>query len=210
MNRMNRMNREPGTIRREGANRMQGSLKHGVQHSAQLGATHKVLRGVARMASIGLLVVLGACAGPPTRSSATGSVPQPTLAQERERLAGLFDGTPVVLEIDRDGSLRAEVPLRFCFEPARAVVKPPLAALLDRLAGSPATRGGVWSVAAPGDPASKGTTLANERAASVRDYLVGHGADALRVSVSVAPAVGTPSAVVRVIVTVPSGKTAPR
>jgi hypothetical protein len=41
-----------------------------------------------------------------------------TLVQERQRLADLFDGTPVVLAIDRDGSLRAEVPLRFCFEPA--------------------------------------------------------------------------------------------
>ncbi len=158
------------------------------------------------MAAIGLIALLGACAGPSTRSSASGQAPKPTLAQERQRLADLFDGTPVVLAIDRDGSLRAEVPLRFCFEPARAVVKPPLAALLDRLAGSPATKGGTWSVAAPGDPTSKGTKLANERAASVRDYLVGHGADALRVSVSAAPSVGNPAAMVRVIVAVPSGK----
>lgn len=188
------MNRNPAIVVGEGASR----------------APHKTVRWVGRSVSIGLLVVLGACAGPSTRPSASASALKPTLAQERERLAGLFDGTPVVLAIDRDGSLRAEVPLRFCFEPARAAVKPPLAALLDRLAASLATREGAWSIAAPGDPASKGTALAAERAASVRDYLVGHGADALRVSVSVAPSVGTPSAVVRVVVTAPSGKAAPR
>ena len=39
-------------------------------------------------------------------------------------------------------------------------------------------------VAAPGDPKSKGNSLALERAASTRDYLVGRGADPLRFSVS--------------------------
>lgn len=159
-----------------------------------------------RIAAIGVIILLGACASPSTRFSASAPAPKPTLAQERQRLAELFDGTPVVLAIDRDGSLRAEVPLRFCFEPARAVVKPPLAALLDRLAGSRATQGATWSVAAPGDPTSKGTALAAERAASVRDYLVGHGADALRVAVSTLSTSGTPTAVVRVVVVVPSGK----
>ena len=202
MNRMNSMNRHPETVVCASASRLPYSVPDSVQHSC--------LCWVGHIVSIGLLIVLGACASPSPRSSAPASAPQPTLEQERERLAGLFDGTPVVLAIDRDGSLRAEVPLRFCFEPARAVVKPPLAALLDRLAGSPATRGGVWSVAAPGDPASKGSTLANERAASVRDYLVGHGADALRVTVSSTAAVGNPTAVVRVVVAVPGGKTVPR
>ncbi len=184
------MNREPSTV---GAGR-------------ERQARTQCLRWVGRIASIGLVVLLGACAGPSTRSTGSAQAPKPTLAQERERLAGLFDGTPVVLALDRDGSLRAEVPLRFCFEPARAVVKPPLAALLDRLAGSRATQGATWSVAAPGDPTSKGTALAAERAASVRDYLVGHGADALRVAVSTLSTSGTPTAVVRVVVVVPSGK----
>lgn len=188
------MNREPSNV--------EGGRAHRTHTSYP--------RWARRMAAIGLIALLGACASPSTRSLSSAQAPKPTLAQERQRLADLFDGTPVVLAIDRDGSLRAEVPLRFCFEPARAVVKPPLAALLDRLAGSRATQGGTWSVAAPGDPASKGTTLAAERADSVRDYLVGHGADALRVAVSVAPAVGNPSAVVRVVVAAPSGKTSPR
>ena len=165
-------------------------------------------RWVCRIASIGLLLVLGACAGPSPRPSTPA--PQPTLAQERERLAGLFDGTPVVLAIDRDGSLRAEVPLRFCFEPSGAVVKPPLAALLDRLAASPATRGGAWSVAAPGDPTSKDTALATQRAASVRDHLVSRGAAASKVVVVSLGWSGGPTTVVRVTVAAPSGKAAPR
>ena len=154
------------------------------------------------VAVLAVVMQLVACAGLPGASSA-GQVPRPTLAQERQRLAALFEGTPVVLASDRDGSLRAEVPLRYCFDPARAVVKPPLVALLERLAHSPATRGGMWSVAAPGDPGSKGTALAGERAASVRDYLVGHGADAARVAALDLRGSSPSAPVVRVVVSVP-------
>lgn len=153
---------------------------------------------------------LVACAGLPGASSTAAQAPRPTLAQEQQRLAALFDGTPVVLAMDREGSLRAEVPLRFCFDPARSVVKPPLAALLERLARSPATRGGTWSVAAPGDPGSKGTALAGERAASVRDFLVGNGADAARVTALDARASGLSDLLVRVVVSAPSNAAAPR
>ncbi len=164
-----------------------------------------------RSVLVGGLMVLGACGTPPalTPPPAAAPKPKPTLAQERQRIADLFEGTPVVLEIDRDGSLRAEVPLRFCFDPARAIVKAPLAALLDRLAGSPATRGGSWSVAAPGDPKSKGNTLALERAASARDYLVGRGADAARFSVSALGA-GNDVPGIRVVVKVPPAAAAAR
>lgn len=164
-------------------------------------------RWLARLALLGVVAVLAACATSPSpRSSGGASSLPPTLAQERQRLADLFDGTPVVLVIDRDGSLRAEVPLRFCFEPARAVVKPPLAALLDRLADSPATRGGSWIVAAPGDPTSKDAALATQRARSVRDHLVGRGAAASKVAVGSLGWSGGPSTVVRVVVSVPSAK----
>lgn len=152
---------------------------------------------------IAAATLLGACGTSPTSTApAKGdSAPRPTLAQERQRIADLFQGTPVTLAIDGDGSLRAEVPLKFSFDAGRAVVKPPLGALLDRLAGSPATRGGAWFVAAPGDPKSKGNALALERAASTRDYLVGRGADPLRFSVS-ALAGGGDAAVIRVTVKV--------
>ncbi len=178
--------------------------------TAECCAHDPLRRWAGHIVALGLTALLVACASPSTRSVGSVSSPRPTLAQERQRLADLFDGTPVVLAIDRDGSLRAEVPLRFCFEPARAVVRPPLAALLERMAASPATRGGMWMVAAPGDPASKSNTLARERAASVRDYLVGHGAQAANVAIGTPGSSSVPPSVVRVIVTVPSGKPAPR
>lgn len=160
---------------------------------------------------IATAALLGACGTSPTSTvpAKGASAPRPTLAQERQRIADLFQGTPVTLAIDGDGSLRAEVPLKFSFDAGRAVVKPPLGALLDRLAGSPATRGGSWVVAAPGDPKSKGNTLALERAASTRDYLVGRGADRLRFSVS-ALAGGGDAAVIRVTVKVPPAAAATR
>ena len=181
-----------------------------VFRSAECSAHDPLRRWAGRIVTLGLIALLTACASPSIRSVGSVSAPRPTLVQERQRLADLFDGTPVVLAIDRDGSLRAEVPLRFCFEPARAVVKPPLAALLERLAASPATRGGTWLVAAPGDPASKGSTLASERAASVRDYLVGHGAQAANVAVAALVSSGGQTTVVRVVVSAPSGKAASR
>ena len=150
---------------------------------------------------IATAALLGACGTSPTSTvpAKGASAPRPTLAQERQRIGDLFQGTPVTLAIDGDGSLRAEVPLKFSFDAGRAVVKPPLGALLDRLAGSPATRGGSWVVAAPGDPKSKGNSLALERAASTRDYLVGRGADPLRFSVS-ALGQGGDAPLIRVVV----------
>lgn len=160
---------------------------------------------------IATAALLGACGTSPTSTvpAKGASAPRPTLAQERQRIGDLFQGTPVTLAIDGDGSLRAEVPLKFSFDAGRAVVKPPLGALLDRLVGSPATRGGSWVVAAPGDPKSTGNTLALERAASTRDYLVGRGADRLRFSVS-ALAGGGDAAVIRVTVKVPPAAAATR
>ena len=152
---------------------------------------------------IGVAACLGACGTTPTSSasaSAKGAAsPRPTLAQERQRIGDLFQGTPVTLAMDGSGDLRAEVPLKFSFDAGRAVVKPPLGALLDRLAGSPATRGSSWVVAAPGDPRSKGNALALERAASTRDYLVSRGADPLRFSLSSLGA-GGETAVIRIVV----------
>ena len=87
-----------------------------------------------------------------------------------------------------------------------AVALPPLAALLDRLAASPATRGGNWLVAAPGDPTSKDAALATQRAHSVRDHLVGQGAQASKVVIGSLGTSGGPTTVVRVIVAVPSAK----
>jgi outer membrane protein OmpA-like peptidoglycan-associated protein len=129
-------------------------------------------------------------ANPATKAAATKA----NLAIEKLRLAELFRGTPVLFVLQPDGSMRADVPLQFSFDAGRSVVKPPLAAVLDRIAAGQRDESTHVVVHAPGDAAGK--ALAGERAASMRDHLVARGlADA---RVTVAPPAG--ATVVRVIV----------
>jgi len=122
----------------------------------------------------------GAPTTPPTPGAPVPEPPRPTLAAEQKRLAALFEGTPVVFAMQQDGSLRVEVPLRFSFDPGSSTVKPPLAAVLDRIATSQRRGSSRVLVVAPGDKRGKGITLGNDRAGSTRDYLVGHGIAATR------------------------------
>ena len=122
----------------------------------------------------------GAPTSPSTPGTPVPEPPRPTLAAEQKRLAALFEGTPVVFTMQHDGSLRVEVPLRFSFDPGSSTVKPPLAAVLDRLATSQRRGSSRVLVVAPGDKRGKGITLGNDRAGSTRDYLVGHGIAATR------------------------------
>ncbi|MGH8795535.1 MAG: hypothetical protein ACREXI_00635 [Caldimonas sp.] len=124
----------------------------------------------------------GSSAGAPAEAGATA--PKATLADEQRRLADLFRGTPVVFAMQDDGSLMVTVPLHFSFDRGRYAVKPPLGAVLDRIAKSQRTEATRLRVAAPADPRSKGLRLATERATSARDYMVGRGIDATRFSVS--------------------------
>ncbi len=141
-------------------------------------------------------------AGSPGPASASAPVPLPaptpaqprqTLASEQRRLAELFRGTPVAFTMQADGALRVTVPLQFCFDRAALVVKPPLAAVLDRLAKSQRDQTTRLRVAAAPDP-GKGTAadaLARRRADTARDYLVAQGIQANRLTVaSLAQAAG--------------------
>lgn len=101
--------------------------------------------------------------------------PRVTLASEQVRLAELFRGTPVSFTMQQDGSLRATVPRRFSFDAGGIKVKPPLAAVLDRLAKSQLPSTTRLRVSAPADPETRGPALARDRALSVRDYLMGQG-----------------------------------
>jgi len=144
------------------------------------------------------LSLLAACgstppvkSGPPSGSGASSGAgapvpepPRPSLAAEQQRLAALFDGTPVVFAMQPDGSLRVEVPLRFSFDPGSSTVKPPLGAVLDRIATSQRRGHSRLLVVAPGDKRGKGITLGNDRAGSARDYLVGRGISAVRFTLS--------------------------
>ena len=147
-----------------------------------------------RLAPFTTALLLGALAGCATQSPAPatpGPAPaaapapaHPTLAAEQRRLAALFRGTPVVFEMQRDGSLRVAVPLHFCFDRGAGTVKPPLAAVLDHLARSQRHESTRLRVAAAPDPGSRGHALARDRAESARDYLAARGIPAFRLSIA--------------------------
>ncbi len=143
---------------------------------------------------LALTLALGACSsvplggprspGPSAPGAPPPPAPLPTLATEQKRLGDLFADTPVAVERMADGRLRLHVPLRYSFDAGRAAVKPPLAALLDRLAtGLRLQPGFAVRINASGDARGAGTTqLARERAAAARDYLVLKGAPVTRFS----------------------------
>lgn len=112
--------------------------------------------------------------------SARNAAPQRvTLASEQLRLSELFRGTPVVFAMQSDGGLRVVVPLRYCFEPGSHAVKPPLAAVLDRLAKSQLNESTRLRVAAAGDAGASSATpalaLGRSRAQGTIDYLAAQG-----------------------------------
>ena len=132
------------------------------------------------------LALLAGCATPPTPPGAQGApspgappaaAGTPTIASEQQRLADEVRGTPVVVETTADGRLRVEVPLEFCFDRGSSAVKPPLAAVLRRIAtGLRKQPAFSVRVDAPTDAhGAGGEVFARDRAASVRDYLVARG-----------------------------------
>jgi len=128
-----------------------------------------------------LLALLAGCGTTP--STVPGApAPKVSLAAEQRRLADLFHGTPVVFQMQSDGSLRVEVPLRHSFDTGGSTVKPPLAAVLDRISKSQRGQATRLQVAAPGDAGAHNPLLARDRAASTRDYMVAHGVAATRFS----------------------------
>jgi hypothetical protein len=133
-----------------------------------------------------LIAVLAACGirPAPAGPALPAQSPPPSLGSEQRRLAALFEGTPVVFAMQRDGSLRVTVPLRYCFDRDQARVKRPLGAVLDRLARSQAATASTLRVATPSDPGAPGLELARERALATRDYLMGQRLAAARLQVA--------------------------
>lgn len=98
-----------------------------------------------------------------------------------------FRDTPVRIVEAEDGGLAVTVPREFSFNPGRSEVRPPLAAVLDKVAESlrrsPTLR--LSLLAAPGDGSARSVALALERARQVQRHLRSRG---------VAPArLGTPT-----------------
>lgn len=116
-----------------------------------------------------------------------------SLGAERQWLQSWFEGTPVRIVQQRDGAVSVEVPREFCFDGGQSKVKPPLAAVLDKVAQSllrtPKAR--LEWLAAPGDGAET-SPLAQQRAKQVRRYLLARGVPAVQIGT---PSVTTAAAV---------------
>ncbi|MFO1329121.1 MAG: hypothetical protein U1F56_17300 [Rubrivivax sp.] len=101
---------------------------------------------------------------------------------EQQWLQAWFKDTPVTIT-PRDGAaLEVEVPRAFCFDGGRTQVKPPLAAVLDKVAESlrRQARLRLALLAAPGD--AERPELALPRAAHVRQHLRGRGVPEARLA----------------------------
>jgi len=143
---------------------------------------------------LAVALLLGGCAsapppGPPTAQQRAGAVE--ALVTERQWLEAWFKGTPVRIAQRADGAIDIEVPREFCFDAGGDVIKPALAAVLDKLAESlrRAQFARVPLIAAPADPAAA-PALALQRAAQVRDALASRGIAQARLgnpAVAVAP-----------------------
>ena len=150
-----------------------------------------------------LAAALGGCSGVgPTRAPGTGSgagsgagatstaaaglSPEqraglPTaLAIERQWLLSWFKGSPVAIAQRADGAVTVDVPRQYCFDPGQNRIKPPLAAVLDKVAESLRRRPLVHlALAAPGDGRAD-VALGRDRAAQIQRYLRARGIGAER------------------------------
>jgi hypothetical protein len=146
-------------------------------------------------AGLAVLALLAGCATPvsPPAGSGPGAAPTATepprpgqppptvLASEVRWMQALFDGTPVRIAGEPDGAMRVTVPMDFSFDAQSSTPKPPLRAVMDKLASSLARQPSAKvQVAAPGAAA---------RATAMRNYFGTKGVTALRV-VTLPPAAG--------------------
>lgn len=152
---------------------------------------------------------LSACAVGGRSTAPAASVPPPATAPptsagglvvEARWLRSWFDGTPVRIEPQRDAGLLVEVPRDFCFDAGSTGIKPPLAAVLDKVAESlrRCPQAVVSTLAVPEESGRDPRVAA--RAAQVREYLRQRGvhrtrtggategsSDALRLHISPGP-----------------------
>jgi outer membrane protein OmpA-like peptidoglycan-associated protein len=140
-------------------------------------------------AVLALILMLQACGMPSPPAAGGGRATEPAsptappsaakpgaLEVERQWLQSWFAGTPVAIKLQADGALAVEVPRDFCFDAAHTAVKPPLAAVLDKVAESLRRRRPMrlTLLAAPPDP-TPNAGLAQQRGAQVRAHLLGRG-----------------------------------
>ena len=141
--------------------------------------------------SLLVAIALCGCGTAPQRSSAPPPVGPVTaeartavaesLAAERQWLGSWFKGTPVRIAQRGSGEVTIEVPREFCFEPGQSSVRPPLAAVLDKVAESLRRVPLAYlSLLAAPDDAAGASALALQRAGQVPRYLRARGVPSAR------------------------------
>lgn len=179
--------------------------------SATFRCSHRRSPALKRAAALTVALALGACAsqpgtparppapvtqaGPaatqpseraPTPTAGADGKPAPvsnTLAAERRYLQDWFGGTPVTIDLDREGVLRVDVPLQNAFDIGQHRPKPALGKVLEHVATSlrrvPAAR---VAVTAPDDPGRSNAALVERRLTAVRDAIAARGVNAIRLN----------------------------
>ena len=122
----------------------------------------------------------GEPAAPPASEADRRAAAPAALMAEQQWLQQWFSGTPVAITNDRGDQLRVDVPVKFAFDPGQVGIKPPLAAVLDRVAESMRRRDLLVVTVAP--PAEAEAALGRRRAEAVTRYLTGRGVDAARIT----------------------------
>lgn len=116
-----------------------------------------------------------AAPAPPAAPAPAPPAVWPQLVAEQRWLEDLFKGTPVLVEPAGPGPnapLKVEVPMRFSFDDGQSTVKPPLGAVLDKVAASLLRQPKARVQVAASAP---------ERAASMTKHLVARGVAAHRI-----------------------------
>lgn len=152
--------------------------------------TSSPLRRTAAAAGLAAALLAAGCAtgpqgpgsaGTPAGTEADRRAAAPAaLMAEQQWLQQWFSGTPVAISNDRGDQLRVDVPAEFAFGAGQAGIKPPLAAVLDRVAESMRRRDMlVLTVAAP---AGGEAGLGRRRVEAITRHLTGRGVDAARIA----------------------------
>jgi outer membrane protein OmpA-like peptidoglycan-associated protein len=126
--------------------------------------------------------VAGSVAPAPAASADQHAAAAPSLAVERQWLQSWFKGTPVVIAQSSVNTVSIDVPREFCFDATQTKIKPPLAAVLNKLSESlgrvPSAR--VAVLAAPEDKGNA-KPLSQERGDQMRRQLLSRGVAAARI-----------------------------
>jgi hypothetical protein len=145
--------------------------------------------------ALACVILLAGCAAPVSAPSpASDPAPTPTpepprpgqppptvLAAEVRWMRALFDGTPVGVAGEADGAMRITVPMTYAFDAQSSAPKPPLRAVMDKLAATMARQ--------PSAKVHVGAPGAEARTNAMRSYFGTKGVTALRV-VAMAPPPG--------------------